>query len=381
MALILDPYNPITYANQYGNYLQTKEYIKDIRDIVEYNKVELQKAYNSSSDQQKKFMESICGKITYAFDEINANFRELLSEVNHMSALIDWKLSALIEQQKITNSILGKILELARIPDSEKARISYLENGMAYLVTAFKENNRNSEYFQDAMECFAKAKAIEAKDHILMSRLGQIHLYSKKYENFQEAENCFLKSAREAHVQASFGGTTIANNLVPKGFDTNAFELIEAEAYLYASRCCQLLDKFSKALEHVNKALIVIPNFPQAKYEKVVILIGLKRDAEAAKLLKVIIEEDYKFAYRVITDKLDIVSKEVRSTLLAIAQAKYQKAITKINELRSRASSGSAILPILSRIESSISDKSLISSHRALLALDGNYKVNIEDYV
>jgi hypothetical protein len=78
-------------------------------------------------------MQRVCGTLDAGFSEvgqylkeINCNVSELRGEITAMASMLDWKLSLLIEEQRLTNELLGNIAQLLRIPDSQKQRVYYI---------------------------------------------------------------------------------------------------------------------------------------------------------------------------------------------------------------------------------------------------------------
>jgi hypothetical protein len=105
-----------------------------------------------------------------------------------------------------------------RIPDSQKQRVYYIEQGLKYLKNAILEG-ANSTFFIDALESFKESEKIEKKDFITLNRIGYIFLYSINHFNPGMAEEYFLRSSREAYAEAMIGGTSTANNFSPDGIN------------------------------------------------------------------------------------------------------------------------------------------------------------------
>jgi hypothetical protein len=224
-----DRFSSENINSQWTKHLQTNAYIRDIDGIVKKNRQELEATIQNSSSEQVKAIQQVCGKIDDGFAEvsyhlrsINTNISELRGEINEMAAIFDWKLSMLIEEQRLTNQLLGHIAKLLRIPDSQKQRVYFIEQGLKYLKNAILEDI-NSSFFSDALEGFKEAEKIERKDYITLNRIGQIHLYSKKYLDIPVAEEYFLKSARESYAEAIAGGTTTSLNLLPNGNQSTSY--------------------------------------------------------------------------------------------------------------------------------------------------------------
>lgn len=215
-----DRFSSANIYSQWTKHLQSEEYIKDIGGIISKNRQELQTTINNASVEQRKAIQQVCGNLDDGFGLISSHLSdikyelgEIRGEINAMASMLDWKLSMLIEEQRLTNQLLGHIAQLLRIPDSQKQRVYHIEQGLKYLKNAIMEGI-NSTFYDDAIESFKEAEKIERKDFFTLNRIGQIYLYSSKHMDIPLAEEYFLKSAREALAEVNVGGSITKNYLV-----------------------------------------------------------------------------------------------------------------------------------------------------------------------
>jgi hypothetical protein len=382
-------YNRLSNENiysQWTKHLQTDAYIRDIDGILKKNRQELENAFQSSSTEQIKAIHQVCGDLDYGFAElcshlqsINSNISELRGEINEMAAMLDWKLSMLIEELRLTNQLLGHIAKLLRIPDSQKQRVYYIERGLKYLKNAILEGI-SSSFYSDALESFKEAEKIERKDYITLNRIGQIFLYSKEYLNVPLAEEYFLKSAREAFAEANVGGTTTSNNFTPIDYKTsiysqNHFLAATAEAYLYAGRTCYLQQKLLEATSHAEKAYKLIPDFVEAGFEQAKYLAANNQENEAVRVLETVIEKDRFYSIKTMNDQ-DLSTKlPILKMLERFQQKTLEKAKSELNVCKNMMKSGSkARRPIL-EIEKQINMNSFLSGMKALDLLGARYRM------
>ena len=164
--------------SQWTRHLQAQSYIADIGEIVSQNKKDMQATFQSASAEQRQALQQVCGTLDDGFREvsqhlqkINCNISELRGEISAMAAMLDWKLSLMIEEQRLTNELLGQVVQLLRIPDSQKQRAYHIEQGMKYLKNALREGI-DSTFYADALEGFKAAERIERKDYITLNRIG-----------------------------------------------------------------------------------------------------------------------------------------------------------------------------------------------------------------
>jgi len=235
------------------------------------------------------------------------------------------------------------------------------------------------------MEGFIEAEKIEKKDYITLNRIGQIYLYSQKYLNIPLAQEYFLKSAREAMVEANAGGTTVSNHFAPSGnqpliYSQNPFTAAQAEAYLYASRTCYLQQKYSEAIELAGKAYQLIPEFVEAGFEQAKYLAANNQENEAAQVLETVINKDRLFSIKTLNDK-DLASKpQILKLLERLQQSVISTANRDLQECTNSMSSNSKASSILNEIQSNISKNSFLAGMKALDLLNANYSLSYLSY-
>ena len=357
-------------VTQWVDHLQHEAYVKDVKQIIEKNSQEISAAMKTGSAEQVQAINNVCGQLedmNYNLQSIDYNISELRGEINAMASMLDWKLSQMIEEQRITNQLLGFIAQLLRIPDSQKQRVYHIEQGIKYLKNAFMENDVNSSFYIDALEDLKKAESIERKDFITLNRIGQVHLYSKEHLDFEKAEEYFLKSARESLAEANVNGTTVSNNLSPYGYETdvysnNPFIAATAESYLYAGRACYLQRKLDKATEYAQKAFELVPEFLQAGFEQAKYLASNNKSTESANLLEQVISSDRHFSVKTVKDGNLISKTETTDLLEKLKVSSYNQAKEKLDELKKISRKDSQASAIISEISNHLSKNNYLSN-------------------
>lgn len=412
-------------ASQWSRYIQTQSYVSDIGEIVSRNRQALQATLNAASAEQRQAFQQICGTLDDGFREVsqhlqemNCNISELRGEMNAMAAMLDWKLSLLIEEQRLTNQLLGQVVRLLRIPDSQKQRAYHIEQGLKYLKNAIREGI-DSTFYADALEGFREAERIERKDYITLNRIGQIHLYSRQHMNIPVAEEYFLKSAREAFAEANANDSPTASPWVAKvkqllavGDKINAIRVVReatslglkeakdlvesggyageaaasehtvatAEAYLYAGRACYLQQKLPQAAAHAGNAYRLVPGFVEAGFEQAKYLAANSQDDEAAAVLQAVISKDRYFAVKTLSDA-DLATKRPVLKLLgdfhtkAISQAKRE--FSRCRDIITR---GSEARPVFEEAEHHLSKNSFLSAMKTLDVLTAQRQIPYKQY-
>ncbi len=376
--------------SQWLRYLQHQEYIKDISGIISENKTELQNTIKDASKQQIDVFKSICGNLDDGFsilsahlEDIHCDLMNIGSQISELASMIDWKLSMLIEGQKLTNRFLKSIEQLLRIPDSQKQRLYHIEQGLKYFKNALLEGIQ-SNFYNDAFQNLLLAKDIEKNDFITLNIIGQIYLYSQKHMNFAKAEEYFLMSAREASAEYNFGGTTVSNNMTPAGYQSSKnfdpFLYAATEALLYAGRACYLQEKFKSAQKCAGHAYSSLPDFLQAGFEYAKYSAAILDDNEAVRVLWKVIKEDRFFSISVTLDK-DLNS---RPPVLKLLNTFYENAksdaLYKYNLCKDSMRDDSIVLHILQKIKKLIKHDSFLSYMSAIDILDDIHTITYFEY-
>ncbi len=380
---------------QWLEHLQQEAYVKDVKQIISKNRRDIQKSIRTGSAEQVRAIKNVGGQledlnfpfrgIGHRLQGIDRGITELRGEINSMASMMDWKLSQLIEEQRITNDLLGCIAQLLRIPDSQKQRVYHIEQGIKYLKNAFMENNVNSPFYIDAWEDLKKAENIERKDFITLNRIGQVHLYSNRYLDFKKAEEYFLNSARESFAEANVHGTTVSNNLSPYGYETdihssNSFMVATAESYLYAGRACYLQRKLDKATEYAQKAYKLVPEFLEAGFEQAKYLATNNKEVESVGILEKIISNDRYFSVKTVNDR-DLINK--KKTVEFLEKLRVESSVeskNRLDELYAKAGEDSKARKVLLEIKQHLSKNNYLSNMKALDMLNSTYRLSYERY-
>lgn len=340
-AFSYNRYSGDSYENQYRKYLQNQNYVSQIetaiRETGEMNAAvvaiqsrEVQDAIQVSSQRQKEAIiqlsDGICSTLESGFYELNYGLEDLKDGINGLSNLVGHGFSLMVEGQKITHQYLGQIQNLLRIPDSQKQRVYYIDEGMKYLQNAFRQSSE-SDFYTDALEEFEKSEAIEKKDFFSLFHIGFIYLKSNKHLNPQVAEKYFRNSARYYLAEALVGGTNVSNNLLKSH---RGFVLEAAEAYLFAAEACYIQEKFSEASELAAEAWNTFPEMTKAGFMQSKYLAANNQVKEAVKILEKAIRMNRYLSMEVLPD-LDLTSKpeiinlleRLRVESVTNAKAKY----------------------------------------------------------
>ena len=338
-----------TISQQWQRYVHTKPLINNIRDIHQANTKEINNVIqNSTKEQIRAINEStdvVCNTLESGFNiiennlyNLSFNIENLRSEVSEMSSMLDWRMSLLIEQQRISNLLQGNIALLLRIPDIQKERQYYTEQGLKFLKNAYFDE----DFYEDSLSNLLKAESIEPTDFFVLHRIGMIYMYSQKHCDLKISEEYFRKAAKYAVVETA-DGAAITSNLLSTDVNENFFDkkpqidsikTQAAESYLLASRCCFIQGKFIESGELAFKSYSVDDNFIEAGFMHAKSLVAIGENSKAAYILNHVINKDRFYSIKIATD-VDLCTKiEIKNGLENVRRDALTKAKNMLQECK-----------------------------------------------
>jgi tetratricopeptide (TPR) repeat protein len=304
-------------ANLVDSYL---DYTRDI-SLAKYGADTIGKYINESSKEQ-----------VLAIKNLEANIMGGLNIVNQTLTFINRNLDIQIEQQKLSNLLLQNIVELLRVPDSEKERQRSIELGVKFFVNASKD----ADLYADALEELLKAESLMKQDYFVLHRIGCIYLYVEKYIHPEKALDYFIRAAKYASVESDINAVRLINALT-NNFKTTNSKLnsseqlighLAADSYDKAALAAYILGRFDEAVNYQTKALkyneTLEFRFLLAKYQ-----IRNNEIDVAIKNLDICIEKKPVFALAVFKE-MEFISE---LTVLNLIDKKNQKINEKIKTL------------------------------------------------
>ncbi len=324
----------------------------------------------------EKSISTVCGSIdrgvsltTSKLNGLNFRLSDIKSELSYIVAILNWSFSELITNQKITNLFLGNIAELLVIPEFQKERRFFVEQGLKFLQNSAFDDT----FFIDALGNFKKAEKLEPSDYFTMHNIGLIYLNSPKHIDLGLAEQYFKKSAKyssaETHQESAI--TKDLTNLDPsKPFDeqisVNSIKLHAAESYLYAGRCCYIQGKIEEAIELAKKSIKLVPEFLEANYLYAKSLSANGEIKNALKIMGNVVDKNSFYTVKMLGD-MDFATKEETVVFLndkkneAIAKAKNE-----LSEIEKRILKKSEAHSLIVEAKNLLEEDNYLSAKRAL---------------
>lgn len=214
-------------------------------------------------------------QLTAAINEVGNKICAGLDNVSKELVGFNRRADMMIEQQRMSNLLLQNIVELLKIPNSEKERQQAITNGIRFLANA----SINPELYGDALEEFLKAESFQKQDYFVLHRIGCIYLYSEDNLAPDKAMDYFARAAKYAKVESDPNAVRMANlltNSVNATYsqtisNTNSILHIAANSYEKAAFAAYVVNNLQKAIEYqeLSNALQQTPQglFLLSKYQ------------------------------------------------------------------------------------------------------------------
>lgn len=271
-------------ADTVGSYMQqvSREQLRALRDL----RNEIGEGFEGLSRQLEELGEGIneLGVMMVSGMEIISS---QLTEVNQRLNFINRQLDVQIEQQHVSNLLLKDIVQLLRVPDSEKERQHAIELGLKFFVNA----QNDPDLFADALSELLRAETLMRQDYFVLHRIGCIYLYASKHIDPNKAYDYFLRAAKYASVESTPGAVRhLSSELksavrrIPESTSDVAgqdfgsvqhedadIKRITADSYEKAAFAAYVAGRFEEAVNCQNKSLKLNPNpadlFTLSKYQ------------------------------------------------------------------------------------------------------------------
>jgi tetratricopeptide (TPR) repeat protein len=351
-----NPYSGENYQSQWSNYKQKSSYTKDIvksnnsAKVALYEQIEsiqciINESNNDVAEAINQSANAVCGTLEDGFSLITSQLQNLdytlsdiRSELGNISEMLDWNFSIIIAEHRISNMLLGNIAELLRIPDIQKERQYYVEQGLKF----FKNVVFDDDFFNEALSNLSKAEAIEPTDYFILHHIGLIYLNSIKHLDIPKAESYFSRAAKYSNAELNNNATITqdilrlnSNENYNNQFSIEPIKLQTAESYMYIGRCKYIQGDMEAAIEYCNKSYSMLPELLEAGYLKAKALSALGRMEESFQVLDIIVDTNRFYMTKILSDKDFVLKKETTQFLVKKKEEALKKADEKIDYCKS----------------------------------------------
>lgn len=175
-------------------YLQAQAFVDDIKDgihsIVASNEAlgegisagldQLDSTLQSGFDQANETLCNGFERMEYGLDKIAGGIAGLRSDFN-------WAMSEILHKLDIQNLLLKDIYVELRIPDFQKERRYYVEQGCKHYTNGL---------YQESLDNFLKAEPLEKTDPFVLYSIGQMYLYQPDMIDMDKAQDYFIRAGK-----------------------------------------------------------------------------------------------------------------------------------------------------------------------------------------
>jgi hypothetical protein len=162
---------------------------------------------------------------------LNYGFNDLSEKLINIDHVLRWNFSRIIEQARITNHKLEVIVKLLNIPDIQKERKYYIEQGLNFLI----KGRLNSLFIEKSIQNFERAILIEDTDYFTFLQLGYIYLYSKEQLDIEKSKEYLKLSILFSEADIDFNSSSIIGHSSSFAFNYDPRN-IASKAMMYLSR-------------------------------------------------------------------------------------------------------------------------------------------------
>lgn len=275
-------------SGSYAQHLQANAYVTDIVKGVGKTSRSIQSETHNSISSQTKSLVASNEALSRAFSDnfsqlsnsldmaswtqqkglesINDSLGGLENSIAKMGASFDYSIGLVIDQQKITNDILKRLVEVTELPDREKSRRYYIKQGL---------ESYKYRLYPEALGFLLQAESLDATDHNLLFRIGSIKLNVSETLDVRSAFNYFQRAFRYssakneiefaamAALNGAFASFILQDDNQALGLCTQAYQLNPelAEAHYLAAKIFALNGKEVSALSELHQAIQLDRNY------------------------------------------------------------------------------------------------------------------------
>ena len=320
MAFVYNSHSGESYHSQWSRWLQNNAYVKDITgSITKVGKAvdagsqrahedalsivasqeAVQAALSGGFDRIGDGLDRLNDTLYYGLADVSAAVEQGLDRVNRT---LEWGFEQVLDQFAVSNMLQANIAELLRIPDFQKERQYYIEQGFKHYANGL---------WEEALDNLLKAEERERTDYVVLHRIGMIYLYRSELLDVPKAREHFEQAGKYAAVESGEGAVRLANilggaveggrlqeNVVPADVPRR----LAAEAYFQAGISAYVMGAFGDAVGLSKKAFSLNPALLDAGFNQAKALVAAGNGTEAVSVLAPVIRRDRTYALKTTRD-------------------------------------------------------------------------------
>lgn len=234
----------------------------------------------------------------------------------------------------MSHMLQANIAELLRIPDFQKERQYYIEQGFKHYANGL---------WEEALDNLLKAEERERTDYVVLHRIGMIYLYRPELLDVPNARDHFERAGKYAAVESGEGAVRLANilggpveggrlreNVMPADVPRR----LAAETYLQAGRAAYVMGAFGDAAALSEKALSLNPDLLDAGFNQAKALVAAGSGTAAVTVLEPVIRRDRTYALKTTQDGDLALDADVRRLLEKLREEAVNRARRELETLQ-----------------------------------------------
>ncbi len=373
-SFIYNAHKNTSYQSQWKDYLQKSEFHSDLNATIRAESKSIRNAVSDSTFEIVGTLDDGFGGIT---NSLEAGFSKVSQQVENLSIMLDWRLSTVIHQLKISNLLQENIALLLRVPDFQKERQYFIEQGFKH----YKNARFDNDLYEDSLKNLLEAEKRETTDYVVLHLIGMIYLYSSKLLDIAKAEDYFRRAAKYSVVESNpeaqrtlnilsgnVGQNLSANETLPK----NA-KVVAANSYFQAGISCYAQGKFAEANELSEKAFNLSPYFLEAGFLLTKTLVLLGDSEKAAEILQGIIKKNRYYAVKTVLDGDLWTKSEIQKMLGELRNSAVLMASENLANLTQQNVNHPQFKEIIFKIDSLVQKNTFFDAFNAIEALNTKY--------
>jgi hypothetical protein len=302
----------------------TKEGFPDVQRAIEMKSDDYKSTLISLSQGEAEIMRNsmaeVCETVDQGFKHLVFRLERLESrmedsltdlgdrlsqDLSQIREALDWGFSMIISQLDVTNILAENVALLLRIPDMQKERRYYIEQGLKH----YKNAARDKDLYSDALKNLLKAETLEETDYFVLFHIGLVHLYSPDISlcDFDKAAAYFQKAGKYAAVECDPDAFRLADLLTanPRAGSlrgqqpsNESVQRFAADCYRQVAMTRYVQGRFQDAREHSEKAASLAPHHLEALFTHAKMLAAVNQEERGAEVLSGAIERDRAYALK-----------------------------------------------------------------------------------
>lgn len=319
-----------------------KQNAQNIEQAVNLQTQSLEQTINRASTEQaaiiKESMNAVIGSIEGCQTTIERGFTRITQKLENLYSLMYWSSSVIIEELQISNILNKNIALLLRIPDIQKERRYYIEQGLKF----FQNAKLDEELFRDALEYLLKALEIDKTDYFVKYYVGLIYLYGGKCIDVEKAAQYLIEAAKYAFIEMQPNSISTPDILAGDvncdlELQKNNKELtkkIAVKSYYQAGIACYVQGEFKRASELAEKAYNINKEMIDAGFLLVKTSCAANNEDKAIKVIDNILQDNPYYSVQLLSD-IDISSnKEIRDYFIKLRDDVINSVNERLNKVK-----------------------------------------------